>query len=321
MEINHLVHTLLNNYSIIKNLIFILPNKPLVIFHNMDQESTCYICLGDHTEKGGFVDSACICTGTNKIHVLCIIQQINNGFKICGACKTVFHPKCNGMPIWGTMSEKKARNKDIKYIEVYQYKGTIRYMRHGYSIKWNVSVDPEVIIKQEYYIDGRMNGEFIEWSEFKGKFYISKKTNYSNGLLHGSVASFYANGVEESIATYDKNNKHGLFVRRYENNNIMQKCNYVNGKIEGQFESYYPNGKVDTICTYVKNKLHGTFKKWKTNGSLHIECVYNHGKPVPVVMTTTLIDDEAPLPAMTAAVPRTHTFTIGKIIARRNSFA
>ena len=307
----------------------------------MDQDASCYICLGDASEKGGFIERACECTGTIKIHLFCIFEQMDSGFSNCGACKTVFLPIMDGKPIKSYPFKKGFK----KYIQIWQCSvltNCTNYRIHNKDLDgifkiWNISVEPEVLVKQGQYVHNQMDGEFIEWSEHKSRYYISSKTNYSKGKLHGLRAIYYPNGVANTIATYENNNKCGLFVRRYENNVIIQQCNYVNGKIEGAFESYYPNGKIDIICTYKDDKLHGLYKKWRADGSLHTECVYDHGTRVPIVVPVVqpltvqpltvepltveplVADEEPPLPAITAAIPRTHTFMAGRIIARRNS--
>ncbi len=285
----------------------------------MDQD-TCYICLGDHTEKGGFLDSACKCSGTMKIHLMCLARMIFNKDYNCGTCQTRFAPFMHG-----TRVDFHKRGTQHMYIsEVLQnQKYTFpTYDKHGAFSTYFMSKDDEIKLSEGTYVHNKIHGLYRAWRlTKKGKYYLQQEINYDMNNLNGLYTTFYPNGNIDSSITYTKGKKHGEYIRRYENNVIMQKCTYVHGKIEGKFESYYPNGNKDIVCSYINDKLHGDYYKYKVSGDLKHSLIYNNGNVQSAIKLTSTPEDEPVLPAITTAVNRFNTtFSTGvRTYSRRNS--
>ncbi len=235
----------------------------------MDQD-TCYICIGDASEKGGFVDSACLCSGTMKLHVLCLARLILNKIYYCQTCKEGFKPIINGQ--LSTITKKGTDRIDI----IGRHETT--HLLHGSNTTYLMKPDNEFLILQGSYENSKAHGLFRQWKiTKKGKYYLHSEATYDKHVLHGLSTSLYPNGIINSSIIYVKGKKHGEHVRRYENNVIMQKCTYVHGQIHGPFESWYPNGNKDIVCSYLHGKLHGPYLKYNVSGLLKVQQMYTNG--------------------------------------------
>ncbi len=285
----------------------------------MDQD-TCYICIGDHTEKGGFLDSACKCSGTMKIHLLCLARMIFNKDHICGTCKTGFAPLMHGKRV-----DFHKRGTQHMYIsEVIQNeKYTFpTYDKNGAFSTYFMSKDDEIKLSEGTYVHNKTHGLFRAWNlTRKGKYFLKQEINYDMNVMNGPYKTFYPNGTINELIIYIKGKKHGEYIRRYENNIIMQKCTYVHGKINGPFESYYPNGNKDIVCSYLYGKLHGDYYKYNVSGVLKNSLIYNNGNIQSAIKISSTPEEEPVLPAITSAVDRFNTtFSTGvRTHARRNS--
>ena len=119
----------------------------------MDQD-TCYICLGDHTEKGGFLDSSCACSGTMKIHLLCLARMVFNKDYTCGTCRTGFAPIMHG-----TRIQIHKRGTQHIYIDEVSKKSEYHYEKNGihlfYFMKLNLVKERSFMIKcMDYSVPG-----------------------------------------------------------------------------------------------------------------------------------------------------------------------
>jgi len=264
------------------------------------EDDVCLICLGGPDEHEGFLDSTCKCKGSNKTHMLCLVDQIFNGFRSCGVCKSEFNPiyKARSLIIHTHCPTK---------IQIFQYNGQ---KMDGFSriYKYIHATNEKLILSIGHFSNGKKNGEFTDFSYKDGKQYVSKITNYSNNILNGPLLKLYPNGVHNTFASYCNNKLHGTYLRRYENNIIMQQCNYHHGQYHGSFASYYPNGSTDTICEYQYNKLHGQYKKFKVNGDLYKHIIYNNGilDKVIIDLSVKAAPVVAPVAAPLQVVPKDH---------------
>ena len=79
-----------------------------------------------------------------------------------------------------------------------------------------------------------------------------------------------------------KNNKynkdgqrHGLWEKYWDNNQLMYKGVYVNGKKHGLWEHYHGNGQFYCKCTYVNGKEHGLWKHYNRDGTIEKQVFYS----------------------------------------------
>lgn len=152
------------------------------------------------------------------------------------------------------------------------------------------------------YIDGSRDGECILYDNNDTNL-IMKKSNYHNGLLHGSFTEYsYNNDIQIIVCEceYNMGKLHGRKILRSDiDGSILEICDYVNGKKHGlhqmlgdiKVDITYINGKRQGGClhyrndmlickeNYVNNKLHGLYEKWDNdNGQLIYRRHYNNGR-------------------------------------------
>jgi antitoxin component YwqK of YwqJK toxin-antitoxin module len=218
----------------------------------------------ENTLQYKFATCPCNCK-TIKIHTSCLIIQMLNGFKQCGACRKNFTTIKDGVSC--TISQY-----DINHMMI------TNLNTNGYIIEELYNYKTLQLIRRTTIQDDKKNGLQECWNiTKKGIYYLASQIEYNNNQLHGSYKKYYPNGVVEVDTTYTHNTKNGSFIRRYENNVLMQYTTYINGKLNGEFKSFYPNGTVDIECSYKNNKLHGPYKKLRSDGSVHIIATYHNG--------------------------------------------
>jgi len=176
-----------------------------------------------------------------------------------------------------------------------------RAIRNGYQIPADDNNNP--------YTDGGRNGEFRRYASYgdgdESKNFVSKVTNYKDGLTHGNEIEYYSPGKIQTITPYVNGKMEGTLKNFFENGNISRTQEYKDGKLNGKsvwyteshpdkvrFTSEYKNGKmngeevsyntetgkVESILTYVDNMRRGPYKYfWKSTGKLRAEGV--HGEP------------------------------------------
>lgn len=159
------------------------------------------------------------------------------------------------------------------------------------------------------YTDGGKNGEFHRYSSYDEgdgpQNYVSRVTNYKDGVTHGNEIRYSSPGKIETITPYVNGVMEGTLKNFFDDGNISRTQEYKNGKLDGKsvwygeqhpdkvrFVTYYKNGKmngeeisydtetgnVESILTYVDNKRRGPYKYfWKSTGKLRAEGV--HGEP------------------------------------------
>lgn len=239
----------------------------------MDQD-LCYICFGDHTENGGFLDSACSCTGSLKIHLFCLTRLVINNQFNCMTCKKTFTP----------IQEQKnlvIQKYNINTVAIQQVNA--RFKLDGVTSLYLMTLDTQVKLKEINYSNGNKHGKTYEWHFIPKKriYYLAKEINYNMNVLHGTSINYYPNGVCETITNYANGKKHGEYIRRYQNNVLMQTSLFKNGKRHGAFTSFYPNCNPDTICTYNNGLFDGHYIKFRRNGTVLQTHTYENG----VIMT------------------------------------
>lgn len=253
----------------------------------MDQD-LCYICFGDSTENGGFLDSTCSCTGSLKIHLFCLARLIMNNHIQCMTCKNVFKP---------VQDQKMLVIQKCNLYHVIIQQVNHNYKQDGTSYIYLMSSETQIKIRECNYSKGKKHGTSYEWnySVKKKIYYLAKEINYNMNVLHGTKINYYPNGVCETLTNYLNGKKHGDYIRRYENNILMQKSKYNNGKKHGAFLSFYPNGSPDIICIYKNGIFDGQYMKFKRNGAV-LQCqMYIDG---------TVIEEPAKEFLITSVVPK-----------------
>lgn len=200
----------------------------------MTQESQCYVCYESQTDATPFALSPppCICTGTIKIHATCLSQIIKKT-RNCSICKTKYN--LHYLP---------QRNNLELIIESLEYGRQIEYTvnssgeKHGISIVKNR--DGNIVSKYSY-IDGKLDGPFIEYYWNGHMKFLGK---YKNGLQEGDYCEWYEDGTILEESKYVDGVKHGLCIYYMKDGyiTVSNMVNYVNGEaydIDDEDDNYY----------------------------------------------------------------------------------
>lgn len=96
-----------------------------------------------------------------------------------------------------------------------------------------------------------------------------------NGVRHGKLNKYYANGKLMSERNYVNNKVHGPSISYHPNGNKSLEIVYINGSDAGKETSYYENGKIRLVRNYNNDELQGLQKVISPVGKETIYNVFN----------------------------------------------
>ena len=126
-----------------------------------------------------------------------------------------------------------------------------------------------------YYLNGKMNGAFIEWHENGEK---KSEIYYANGKKDGNYTLWYENGKISETGNYSLDKLEGEHTKWYENGEKKSSENYSNNILNGNATYWYADGKKHKILNYLNGKKDGSFTEWYENGEKKAEITYSNGK-------------------------------------------
>lgn len=115
--------------------------------------------------------------------------------------------------------------------------------------------DPDNGAKTDYYYDG---------------YSIQAEYTLKNGLLNGTLKSYYQNGNLKKTGNYINGKENGLFKEYNEDGSINIEYSMKDGVMNGAFKTYYENGQVKKIGSFLNGKGNGNFKEYAENGDLEV---------------------------------------------------
>ncbi len=93
-------------------------------------------------------------------------------------------------------------------------------------------------------------------------------------IKHGTVTSWYENGLKRSEGPYQDGKRQGVWTSWYDNGSIGQSGPYLNDVRHGTWTVYYRNGRKESEGLYRNGKREGTWVKWHEDGRKHAEMDY-----------------------------------------------
>ncbi len=118
----------------------------------------------------------------------------------------------------------------------------------------------------------QINRKTKEKEGYAKSFYDNKKIAiveyYKNGLLDGTITSYYPDGSTQSTTIATAGKYEGDFRYYYEDGTLKQKGIHRNDKIEGNLTSYYPNGQIKEVVWIRANDENGPFREYNQAGVL-----------------------------------------------------
>jgi uncharacterized protein len=149
--------------------------------------------------------------------------------------------------------------------------------------------------KSQYnYINGKLEGEFFEWSSKDGVLYVSKHGTYKNDKLNGDFFEMWRINHKKQECTYKNGELDGKLIT-YEGFQVEEPKfigffkmgkkdstqtwffeggkpstieRWKNGQQNGLQVSYYSSGQIQSETNYVANKKSGTAKSYFENGQI-----------------------------------------------------
>lgn len=148
--------------------------------------------------------------------------------------------------------------KIYNFFEGYKH-GPFTYFYKNGTIKWECN-----------FTLGKLNGDYKSYDRFG---HIIKISQYSNGILHGSVYKNHGRG-ETSYKKYKFDFLNGLSEVWYGNGRLKSSCNFCEGEPDGDHFGWYENGNMRFHFSYNLGKFVGKFTVWYENGIKEIERVF-----------------------------------------------
>ena len=148
------------------------------------------------------------------------------------------------------------------------------YNKNGILInEWNYYHENTVLYKNEYYIDGELEGEYVEYND-TGKIIV--KGQYVEGFEMGEWE--YRIGDIIQKGTYQDGVEVGWWVNTsVPEGNVTFKGKYFDGKPTGKHTYYYPNTKKKLEANYEYGIRNGDWKYYDENGYLFLIITYRQG--------------------------------------------
>ncbi|HHH53929.1 MAG TPA: hypothetical protein ENK91_09745 [Bacteroidetes bacterium] len=149
----------------------------------------------------------------------------------------------------------------------------------GTDVKKAIKFDKDGNTVEEGFVkNGKKEGEWIEYNPKDGK--IISITSYIDGKLNGKFIEFDNRGYLVKTADFKNDQLDGRYVK-YKYNKIIEEANYENGKLNGIRTKYFDNnGKKQEEVEYKDDVIDGIVRYYDDKGELTIEYTYKNGKKV-----------------------------------------
>ena len=130
----------------------------------------------------------------------------------------------------------------------------------------------DVIESSEAYVDGKLNGDRIWYSDTGNVVMIE---SYKNDKLEGDQKTYFDNGKLKSKITY-KNNRITAIEVYAENGKLLHKDDLSKGT--GEWKTFWNNGQVMEEGNYKNWVKDGTWKRYQENGTVDSIAIYEKGR-------------------------------------------
>lgn len=131
-------------------------------------------------------------------------------------------------------------------------------------------------IEREYFLkDGKKDGPETRYFQGEGK-HPRLQVEWKDGIVQGTVKTWYANGTLESQREMRGNAKHGLFMAWYPDGTVMLVEEYENDVLKKG--RYHKRGERDPVSQV--NEGEGTATLFDEAGTITEKVKYHEGKPL-----------------------------------------
>ncbi|SFN46552.1 Antitoxin component YwqK of the YwqJK toxin-antitoxin module [Bizionia echini] len=138
-----------------------------------------------------------------------------------------------------------------------------------------------ILSKRIDYSEGIIVGDVIEWFD-NGK--IKSKVTYENGQKQGEQITYYKNtNSMKSRENFKHGKLDGLQVAWFDNANLKHKVKFQNGKLNGEMILFQKNQKLMKMKgSYLDDYRNGDFTVWNENGTIIISAKFELGKLIEI---------------------------------------
>lgn len=124
------------------------------------------------------------------------------------------------------------------------------------------------------YVEGKLDGEVIEYSESGAK---KMSSFYKDGKRDGVASCYTPEGQVTMTAEFKDGKQHGAMVYYFSNGNVSKRMQFATDLQEGEEVAFFENGQKASIAHYKKGKLHGLSQEWNAQGILLFEAEFKDG--------------------------------------------
>lgn len=125
------------------------------------------------------------------------------------------------------------------------------------------------------YLEEKKDSTWNYYSDFDGVLLSTE--NYANGVLEGTVITYYPSGSVAEEIPYKNGLKEGVWKQYFTDGKLKLKATYVNDLLEGLMLVYHQNGVPEISGTYENNFKHGLWFTFNNRGEVIKKETYKNG--------------------------------------------
>ena len=116
---------------------------------------------------------------------------------------------------------------------------------------------------------------------------VTAEIPYEDGEKHGEMKTYYPSGKVQSVITYEHDKRNGVMETYSEEGQLMSRVLYKDDKLDGLSENFYTGDSQGLLksATYVEDVLDGTETLFDAEGKMISETVYDHGEKISTTPT------------------------------------
>lgn len=143
----------------------------------------------------------------------------------------------------------------------------------NYDGEWRWFFESGQLLRIEYFLNGREDGETIEYDEAENEVV---KGQYVDGLEEGTWT--YNLGDIYQSGTFRSGMRNGMWITKSKDGTLLFKGEFIDDNPNGRHLWFWDNGKIKDDATYLMGQRHGEWTKYDYEGNPFITISYRNGK-------------------------------------------
>jgi antitoxin component YwqK of YwqJK toxin-antitoxin module len=116
------------------------------------------------------------------------------------------------------------------------------------------------------------------WRSWSQEGVLIKEERYLDGALDGTAVTWFADGRKASEIEYRAGVPHGRYLTWYDDGQKREEGTCVDGKWEGEYSGWHPNGQLRVRSLYRAGEPEGPYTEWYPTGGKRAEGNFRAGK-------------------------------------------